>query len=119
MDEGHQKFFDIFNKWEEALRAGDDENAIKGALNELIDFSRAHFREEERLMIDSGYAGYESHSKEHKNFLDKVLQFSNDHASGDDMVGINISSFMRNWIQNHIKGVDMEAVDIFKRNPPE
>nr|AQV13781.1 hemerythrin [Thysanocardia nigra] len=86
VDDQHKCLFNgIFNL---AKDSSDD------SLNELQRVVGQHFLDEQRLMDTSQYAGKAAHQKLHDDFI-AVL------AKGN----VDID-YAKNWVVNHIKGVD-------------
>lgn len=43
-------------------------------LNELIDYTKTHFADEEQLMEEHGYPDYEKHKETHAELIEKLLE---------------------------------------------
>ncbi|MDH5766332.1 MAG: bacteriohemerythrin, partial [Gammaproteobacteria bacterium] len=82
MDSHHQKIFDIINKMHEDMKAGADESVVASAINELIDYTKFHFAEEEKIMEAINYTGIAGQKAAHKAFVDKLLSFKSDVDNG-------------------------------------
>ena len=105
MDREHQRLIDIINSLYAAMRSGKGKEVIGDILNELIEYTKTHFADEERLMRDSGYPGYEDQKRAHEVLIAKVLEIQEKYRSGTAL-SQEIMSFLKNWLVNHIQGMD-------------
>ena len=110
IDEQHKKLFQIAGEAykminEEASNL--DFNRVMDVLDQLIDYTKYHFSQEEILMKHFGYPGYDEHIIEHH----KLLKFIQD----IDYIKINrnpsssiseILNLLVDWIVNHILNTD-------------
>ncbi len=108
LDRQHKKYFDLANRWIHDIMAGEGEEAVKYVLNELREFARTHFKDEERLMRAYNYPDYEKHAKEHMRMFDKILELSKDYDDGDVMVCVKVTSLLIGWFETHMKNTDRE-----------
>ncbi|OHD13589.1 MAG: hemerythrin [Spirochaetes bacterium GWD1_27_9] len=106
IDEQHQKLVSILNELHSAM-LGAKANAILGkTLDELIDYTKTHFKAEEELMQRYNYSDFPTHKEAHKIFIDKVSDFQNEFKNGKKMISVEILFFLKDWLVTHINGVD-------------
>ena len=105
MDKEHQRLIDIINNLYAAMRAGRSKDAIGTILDELIDYTKTHFAHEERLMQESNYAGYDEQKRCHESLIAQVVEIQNKYRAGTAL-GQEVMSFLKNWLINHIQGLD-------------
>ncbi len=110
VDEQHQRLIAIYNEAAQAQSrlAGDDAGALHGLLEELLDYSRYHFREEARLMRewDLDAAQCAAHLQAHErfvSFLQRAQIVARDHP--EDAI-VDLLAFLAQWLLHHIAGVD-------------
>ena len=86
VDDEHRLQVDLADALEDLLRRGDDPETTRRTLQQLAEFSSAHFRAEELLMEFYRYAGYEAHAREHRRFVAGLREIAN-RVAGDDGPG--------------------------------
>ncbi|MBS4098150.1 MAG: hemerythrin family protein [Sulfuricella sp.] len=117
IDSQHQRLFDIVNNLHLALLDHDKRHdAVSVALDELFDFSKTHFAEEERQMEAANFPGLGEHRDAHAALRQKILEFQ-DHLSkeepvslGADLLGFLIST----WLFSHVLGIDKKFAHYLK-----
>ncbi len=82
-------------------------------LDGLIDYTQGHFRREEELMTKHEYPDLNSHRREHYELMKQVSEFKARLSEGKASFSIELMSFLRDWLVNHIKGTDMKYRDYF------
>jgi len=111
IDEEHKKLVDLTNQLYSAMKQGKSKDVIDKILRGLADYTVEHFSDEEGLMKKAGYAGLEEHQKVHQEFVAKVETFIKDFESGKLLLSIEILSFLRDWLIQHIMGTDRKYIE--------
>ncbi len=90
------------------LVAGEDRSAIEQVLDNLLDYTKFHFRSEERLMDKFNYpqGPAEKHRKEHALFVERVRNFVEEYKAGEAGLTLDVLGFLAAWLQGHIAGTD-------------
>ncbi len=115
MDSHHQKLFDILNVIHDAAREGRGEEIIETQLNELASYTKYHFNEEDKLMVQTGYPGLESQRQAHKAFLDKIADYQAEVQNGNGLFVVsNVAVTVKDWLKQHILTMDMQYEDYLK-----
>ena len=107
MDNHHKKLFDILNQMHDAMKAGSGEEVVGKIINELIDYTRYHFGEEEKMMEQINFSGIDSQKRAHKAFVDKMLEYQQEVNEG--MAIFTVSKVARTgveWLKEHILVMD-------------
>jgi hemerythrin-like metal-binding protein len=120
MDTHHRKLFDLLNKLHDAMAEGKASSMIEDIINELIDYTKYHFKEEERLMEKIQYAGLKDQKAAHNKFIAAIEGYKAQADRGlKAFLSSGVSTFLKDWLKNHI-GVmdkkyqqDMNAKGIF------
>ncbi len=107
MDKEHQRLIDIINNLYASMRAGRGKDAIGTILDELIDYTKTHFAHEERLMQESGYAGFDEQKRSHEALIAQVVEIQKKYRAGTAL-GQEVMNFLKNWLVNHIQGLDKQ-----------
>lgn len=114
IDQQHRKLVNIVNDLGEAMKIGKSKDVVEDVLTVLIDYTKTHFRSEERLMEQKKYDGLESHKQIHQEFVEKVLGFQQRVEAGSTIVSIQMLDFLSDWLVSHIKGEDMKYVPVLR-----
>ncbi len=115
LNKQHKKLFETIRLLNDSVKLGKSEAAVKEALGRLVDYTATHFSAEEAQMLRSGYPDFNSHNREHNDFLFQVRDYMADLESGKKVVTIEILGFLCNWITEHIKGTDKKYGPFFNR----
>ena len=108
MDNDHKKLLHLINQLQTAVHYYTGKEFEEKALDELVDYTKTHFKNEEKLMEDNGYADLEAHKIQHKQFIDKVSHFVEQYKTNSDVTMIDTLKFLKEWLINHINGTDKE-----------
>ncbi len=80
---------------------------VVDAIERMRDYTVYHFRAEEQMMIDAGYADFDAHKEEHDDMIGKLgdIDLSElDHNQTEFVM--DLMKFLSKWIMNHIIGSD-------------
>ena len=107
IDADHRRLVDLFNLLSEAVAQQEAPLYIDALLEELVSFTEAHFRYEERLMLKHGYDGLDDHKDEHLDLVDSVRDLQRQfHEARHQLTEDNVS-YLEGWLTGHIVGQDM------------
>lgn len=122
VDEQHRSLLAMINRLDEAVALGHDRQTITVLLDDLIDYTRYHFGEEEKLMHESGYdtALFEEHKNEHRMFIETIVQARNQKPDNASFLLHHLLDFLFDWLYRHILGTDKKmAVRILNNLNPD
>ncbi len=105
-DEQHQKLISILNDLHEAMRIKKDKELIGKTLTELIDYTIYHFQTEEKLLEEHQFPYLNNHRAEHLNLTNEVKDLKKRYDSGETVLTTEVLSFLKNWVNDHIIGMD-------------
>ena len=88
-------------------------DVIEKVIKELANYTVYHFGYEEKYFDQFGYSETVAHKKEHKDFVDTVSKFQSEFASGNALLSMEVMSFLKKWLQGHIKGTDQHYTEFF------
>ncbi len=104
IDSDHQVIFDLTNK---VSQHGLSDGEIHKVIEEMIAYTRRHFRREEAIMAACGYEGLDEHQRYHRNLEDQIDDLAEQYDKSLDTQALDrIRSFLRNWWSGHIMDVD-------------
>lgn len=117
MDSHHKRLFDIINKLHEGMKEGKGEDAAVSSIKELLDYTKYHFGEEEKLLERIGYPGLSAQKTAHQLFISKIEAFKKE---ADNGMAVFISSELVNtaldWLKQHILTMDRQYQDDMNSN---
>jgi methyl-accepting chemotaxis protein len=114
IDQQHHRLVDLINTLYGAMRKRAGKSVLGPILDELSQYTVQHFKEEERLMAEAGYAELDGHQRVHEKLVAQVLDFKQQFEAGSATVTLDLMNFLSDWLVNHIKGVDRKYVSTLK-----
>jgi hemerythrin-like metal-binding protein len=81
---------------------------------ELVDYTKLHFGDEEKLMRKYEYEGLGEQEAQHKHFVSKMKGLHQKVKNGNSMVSMDLIVFLKDWLVKHIKGSDKKYHAFFK-----
>jgi hemerythrin-like metal-binding protein len=100
MDGDHKILVQMINDLYVEMAKGDGKKIVNSIVNSLVDYSKNHFRREEKLMKAFSYDGFAKHEAEHDEFIAKVSHFLKNINS--DSITVDVAGFLKDWLSNHI-----------------
>jgi hemerythrin len=117
MDEHHKRLFDIINRLHAAMTEGKGANIVCDVLKELVDYTKYHFSEEEKMMAEIGYPNLEMHRIQHEKFISDIESIKGEVEKGVEfLAAIKVLRSTQSWLQNHILKVDAGYSSLIKAN---
>lgn len=115
IDTDHKKLVELINQLADAMQAGKGRDVCGKVLNELVNYTKTHFANEEKLMAAHGYVKTAEHKAEHAKFVQEVADFKGKFDSGALTVTSSLLNFLRDWLINHILNSDKALVQAISR----
>lgn len=111
IDIQHREWVELFNRLEKSCVSDtvESQNDKVQILKELVDFTYAHFKFEERELGKIGYAGLAQHRKMHKNFHQEVYDIYREVLGGKRVLNSTILNKIKNWFVSHTTTEDQKA----------
>ncbi|MGC8495423.1 MAG: bacteriohemerythrin [Syntrophobacteraceae bacterium] len=106
IDEEHKKLIGLVGQLNSAMRQGKGKDALGKVLYDLIQYTRTHFADEERIMKSGGYPDYQDHKAKHDWMTNRVAAIYKDYQEGKTTITIEVMSFLEQWVEKHIMGTD-------------
>jgi len=101
IDRQHQEFVFLVSE----LLAGNDDT-IFARLEALQAHARAHFREEDALMQNTGFPQRQCHMDEHRAVLSSISDVLEQVRSGKCREGHRLAQALADWLPGHIQHLD-------------
>ena len=102
----HEVQVELINALQQAVEQGQKGAVVDEILDQLIAYTNAHFMSEQLLMRLYAYPFYESHTQEHDRLIEQVQNLQEHYRAGDMAMTLQTSSALREWLLDHIKGLD-------------
>jgi hemerythrin len=108
IDQQHKTWFE---KAEALFEAGKNRQA-KEYISELLDFldeyTKKHFRDEEKFMLEIRYPEYDIQKRMHTEFIDRLANLKTEYekSGGNIVVILNANKMVLDWLTNHISHLD-------------
>lgn len=115
IDGDHRKLITMVNALYESMAQGHAKDILSKVLNNLIVYTKEHFGREEAEMQRINYAASLSHKSEHTKLIKQVLDLKASVDRGEGLNVVTISSFLSDWLRNHILTVDMKLAAALKQ----
>jgi len=109
VDNQHRKIFQLFNELLTAIEEEKGHEELGRVMSALSLFVVAHFKMEESLMIQSGYANMAAHQDSHAALKVQVENFV-DQFHADCLHPTELLDFMDSWLHVHILEQDKPMV---------
>lgn len=110
IDEEHKTLFDIIGKIHMTIQTElvhDKFDAIMNILDELREYTRVHFSDEENYMRQIGYEGLNQQELLHQKFIDVLDGLDlGDIDDNQEAYLYDFLEFLQNWLINHILKID-------------
>lgn len=106
VDEQHKHLFKLGNSALELIKSDlslDKSDEIIQLIDDLIQYTKFHFSNEESYMVKISFPLYNSHKKEHDAFIKKINSIDTASLSVNQQKQItDLVGFLLNWILTHI-----------------
>ncbi len=109
----HKNLIKMINDLHDAMLKREGAAAMGGVLARLVEYTKYHFTEEEKLMKDLNYPGYAAHRAEHEKFVAKAVDLRDKHKKGEVDLTIETMNFLKDWLKLHIQGTDKKYTGFF------
>ena len=113
IDQQHMEWVRIFNKLEDTLlnSSGPPSSEQVELLKQILDFTREHFLEEERIMALHGYPNIVPHRRMHKDFELQLYEKFRLVMAGELVLHSELIAMIRHWFINHTSSEDRRAFE--------
>jgi hemerythrin len=116
IDAEHKNLVLYLNDLHFAMSQGKGSDILKSLLTRLVAYTQVHFATEEKYMKQWNYPGYVYHKGEHDAFVKKVAEFKAKFEGGQAALSIEILTFLKDWVVNHIQGTDKKYGSFFNQH---
>lgn len=115
IDEHHKNLLGLILDLQRSLRSERiNYKVIKDTFNELESYTRYHFSAEEKLMKKYGFPEYDTHVKEHRNFVKEIEELIVKYEQNRGDVNVKMLNFLKEWLVKHILNTDRSYSELIK-----
>ncbi|NGZ07649.1 MAG: bacteriohemerythrin [Magnetococcales bacterium] len=107
VDEDHKKLVGMVNLIHRLLTEGAGSEEVGKVINELATYTQFHFGREEKMFDQYGYPETADHKAKHMRLLQDVTGLMEKFAAGDFAAPMDLLTFAKAWLIEHILGTDM------------
>ena len=115
VDQQHKLLVDYINELYTAMAHNRTAGEMQKILHKLRDYTATHFADEERMFTATAYLGAAEHIKIHKKFVAKLDEVEEQLKSGAATVSMDLLTFLKDWLVQHIMGTDPTYVPYLKK----
>ncbi len=115
IDQQHKRLVGMVNQLHDAMGAGQGKQVLQQLLGSLITYTAVHFKAEEKLMQQHGYAGFAEHKRQHDELTAKVVSLQKRFESGQTMITLEVMNFLKDWLKGHILGSDKQYAAVLSK----
>ena len=102
IDNEHKEFIAMLNEFYDNIVLESNKKNISQLLKKMKDYIVYHFSNEEEQLKQHAYPHFETHKKEHENFIKKVNEMEKKFIDGKLILSLDVVTFLKDWLQNHI-----------------
>lgn len=115
IDDQHQFLFQIMNRIWHAIVQRADVGTVVSLIEELEQYTIAHFTAEETYLRMIRYPGFDVHKQAHQGFISRVAVEKQSILAGNSIT-LDLLHFLKDWLVNHILVVDRHYADYSEQN---
>lgn len=116
IDEQHSALLKIADELVSMAEQNFDRELLEDMVGFLVEYSKTHFEEEEKLMRSNNYEEYDIHCAEHEQFRELIEGIRRELSEGGDQSKItaDVISGLKDWIINHVHNTDVKMAQSLK-----
>jgi len=106
IDRQHRKLIGMVQQLENALDGSNTLKEMSRTLKSVVDYTSYHFKDEEDLMAQINFQGYDEHVKQHTKLIKDVRSILFAIRGGKAFTAQDLIKFLTDWVLDHIEKED-------------
>jgi len=106
IDTQHKQLVHMVSRLQTTLAGGDINQEVANALRFLVDYTKRHFADEEKVMAGINFEELDHHKELHKKLINDVVHILLDIKKGKSIDPYAFIDFLTDWLVNHIRYED-------------
>ncbi|MEA4988353.1 MAG: bacteriohemerythrin [Anaerovorax sp.] len=117
IDQQHKTWFEKADQLFEAGKQGKTNEYIVKMFDFLDEYTKTHFRDEEKYMLSINYPEYNVQKQLHTAFITKLAELRKEYESSNTKISVIINSnqFILDWLVKHISMQDKKIGEFAKK----
>lgn len=107
VDRQHRMLIGYINELSDAVDNGRGGSVVQKTLERLRNYTKVHFAYEEAMFKVYKYEEADDHGYAHHAFVRMIEDCEQRHAKGEQNVGVELLSYLKRWLSEHILVEDM------------
>lgn len=108
IDNQHKELFELTNQLIAEYNNDINSPLIGETLRDLLQYTKRHFKQEERLLKKVGYPKLKEHEKMHVDFVFKIAMFCKDVMECKPDIVEEMIEYLTDWLVNHTSEADLD-----------
>ena len=108
IDAQHKRLFALASELHSAMSQGKGKGVLEKGLTRLVDYTKEHFKDEEKFMGSFNYPELVAHKGLHDQLTARVTDFQKRFALQEACLTIDLMEFLQDWLAHHINGSDQK-----------
>lgn len=113
IDKQHQELVLMVSRLQASLTTAKINQETGNAIKFLVDYTKKHFTDEEKLMQKIDFAELENHRKQHRKLIREITDILLGLKKGKSVDVYELIDFLTDWLLNHIKYEDKKIGKAF------
>ena len=105
MDDQHKTLLSLFNRLYDGIEKGTEKKLMQPVLEQLMEYAKVHFAQEEELMEACGFPDLPGHKQLHLDMAKKTREAWQASRSGG-VSGKDVLYLLKEWWVDHVCGED-------------
>lgn len=112
IDIDHRYLICLINTVELTIRTPEHRDLLPATLEQLVEYTHAHFKREESIMLLNNYPRYAQHKQQHQLLIRELadirqkIEARGDHDFSTDEIA-DLAKLFRHWLIDHLVKEDM------------
>ncbi|MEO5367014.1 MAG: bacteriohemerythrin [Magnetococcus sp. WYHC-3] len=116
IDYDHRRLVEMINQLFACLITGAGRDKVGRIIDDLVDYTKYHFKREEDQFGPKGYPETAAHKAQHVKFTSGVVAFQKEfHEKGAPLTN-EVLGFLKDWLVEHILNTDVKMARFLRSN---